>query len=77
MFVWSGKTLWEYDATLLQMALNQSTDTVIEQQVIEHNDNLELYLSQIGKIFDIPRMMNEPQGSSKSLIITSVANYLI
>ncbi len=43
------------------MALSHPTDTVIEQPA-EYNDNLELYLNQIGKIFDIPRIINEPQG---------------
>ena len=43
------------------MISNQSTETVTEQQVVKHNDDLELYLSQIGKIFDIPRIINEPR----------------
>ncbi len=54
-----------YNVTILQMVLNQSTDTVIEQQVAEHNDSLELCLSQIGKIFDIPHIINEPQGKQQ------------
>jgi len=47
------------------MILNPSTDTVIEPQIAEFNDNLELYLSQIGKIFDIPHIINEPQGKQR------------
>jgi arsenite methyltransferase len=43
------------------MVSNHSTDTVFKQQIAEHNDNLELQLSQIGKIFDIPRLIDEPQ----------------
>jgi len=47
------------------MVLNQSTDAVIEQQIAQRNDNLELYLSQIGKIFDIPHVINEPNGKQQ------------
>jgi ubiquinone/menaquinone biosynthesis C-methylase UbiE len=47
------------------MVSNQSTETVNEQQVAEHSDNLELYLSQIGKIFDIPHIINEPLGKQQ------------
>ncbi|MGB8310240.1 MAG: class I SAM-dependent methyltransferase [Halobacteriota archaeon] len=47
------------------MVSNQSTETVIEQQVAEYDDDLELYLSQIGKIFDIPHIINEPQGKQQ------------
>ena len=47
------------------MVLNQSTETVIEQQIAEYDDDLELYLSQIGKIFDIPHIINEPQGKQQ------------
>ena len=47
------------------MVSNQSTDSIIAQQITEHNDNLELYLSQIGRIFDIPRIINEPQGKQQ------------
>jgi ubiquinone/menaquinone biosynthesis C-methylase UbiE len=31
-------------------------------QTAEHTDNLELYLTQISRIFDVPRIINEPQG---------------
>ena len=47
------------------MVLKQSTNTVTEQQVAQYNDNLELFLSQIGKIFDIPHIINEPQGKQQ------------
>ena len=47
------------------MVLNPSTETVIEQQIAEYDDDLELYLSQIGKIFDIPHIINEPQGKQQ------------
>ena len=47
------------------MILNPSTNTVIEPQIAEYNDNLELYLSQIGKIFDIPHIINEPRGKQR------------
>ena len=43
------------------MVSNHSADTAIEQRIAEHNDNLELYLSQIGKIFNIPRLIDEPR----------------
>ncbi len=33
----------------------------MEPQIIERTDNLELYLKQIGKIFDISHIINEPQ----------------
>ena len=32
-------------------------------QAAEHTDNLELYLTQISRIFDVPRIINEPQGT--------------
>ncbi len=31
-------------------------------QTIEYTDNLELYLTQIGRIFNVSRIINEPQG---------------
>jgi ubiquinone/menaquinone biosynthesis C-methylase UbiE len=40
---------------------NNVTDTIMEDQVVEYNDNLEPYLQQIGRLFDIQRMINEPQ----------------
>jgi ubiquinone/menaquinone biosynthesis C-methylase UbiE len=43
------------------MIPNLVTDTIMDQTA-EHTDNLELYLTQIYKIFDVPRMINEPQG---------------
>ena len=57
--------LYTHTIKLLFMVLNQSTETVIEQQIAEYDDDLELYLSQIGKIFDIPRVINEPQGKQQ------------
>jgi ubiquinone/menaquinone biosynthesis C-methylase UbiE len=30
-------------------------------QAVEHNETLELYLQQIGQLFDIQRIINEPQ----------------
>lgn len=49
------------------MGSNFSADTVIEPRIAEHNDNLELYLSQIGTIFDIPRLISEPQRESQTI----------
>jgi ubiquinone/menaquinone biosynthesis C-methylase UbiE len=37
----------------------------MEDQIAEYNDNLELYLKQIGQLFDIPRIINEPQGKQQ------------
>ena len=47
------------------MVSNQSANTVIEQLVAEHNDNLEFYLSPISKIFDIPHIIKRPQGKQQ------------
>ncbi len=41
--------------------MNYSTDTVIEDQIPEYDDELELYLKRIGRLFDIPSIINEPQ----------------
>jgi len=40
---------------------NDATETIMEDQIAEYNDNLELYLKQVGRIFDIPSIVNEPQ----------------
>jgi SAM-dependent methyltransferase len=42
------------------MAMSSSTDT-IEHQVTEYDDDLELYLKQIGRLLDIPSIINESQ----------------
>jgi SAM-dependent methyltransferase len=47
------------------MVLNQPTETVIEHRVTEYDDDLELYLSQIDKIFDTSHVINEPQGKQQ------------
>jgi len=44
------------------MISNLLTDTIMGDQTAVHIDNLDLYLTQIGKIFDIQRIINEPQG---------------
>jgi ubiquinone/menaquinone biosynthesis C-methylase UbiE len=33
----------------------------MKDQIADHNDELELYLQQIGRLFDIQRIINEPQ----------------
>ena len=43
------------------MATSYSTDTVIGDQIAEYDDDLELYLKQIGRLFDIPNIIREPQ----------------
>jgi SAM-dependent methyltransferase len=43
------------------MATSSSTDAVIEDQLAEYDDDLELYLKQIGRLLDIPSIINEPQ----------------
>jgi len=43
------------------MTFNYVTEAVDEQRIAEYNDDLALYLKQIGQIFDIPRIINEPQ----------------
>ena len=45
-----------------EMIPNSVTDTIMGDQTAEHTDNLELYLTQIGRIFDVPRIINESQG---------------
>jgi len=35
----------------------------MESQIVEYNDDLELHLEKIGQLFDIPRIINEPQGN--------------
>ena len=53
------------------MVSSSSTGTEIEHRLAEYDDNaeydddLELRLNQIGKIFDIPRILNEPRGKPK------------
>jgi SAM-dependent methyltransferase len=47
------------------MTTSYSTDAVNEDQIAEYDDDLELCLSQIDKIFDIPRIVNEPQGKQQ------------
>jgi len=39
------------------------TDAVIEPRIAEHSDDLESRLSQIGKLFDIPRLIDEPRAT--------------
>jgi len=43
------------------MATSSSTDAVIEHRVVEYDDDLELYLKRVGRLFDIPSIINEPQ----------------
>ncbi len=43
------------------MATSSSTDAVIEDRVAEYDDDLELYLKQIGRLLDIPSIINESQ----------------
>ena len=54
------------------MVSSSSTGTEIEHRLArkyddnaEYDDDLELRLNQIGKIFDIPRILNEPRGKPK------------
>ena len=54
------------------MASSRPTDVVIDHPLEGYNDNLDLCLNQIGKIFDIPRIINEPRG--KQQIINYYAN---
>lgn len=35
----------------------------MERQIAENNVDLEFYLEQFGQLFDIPRIINEPQGN--------------
>ncbi len=46
------------------MALGHPTNLVLEPRT-EYNDDLELRLKRIGVIFDIPSIINEPQGESQ------------
>ena len=43
------------------MATSSSTDAVIEDRITEYDDDLELYLKQIGRLLDIPSIINESQ----------------
>ena len=43
----------------------------MEDQSVKDNNNLELYLKQIGKIFDIPQILDEPLGKPQ------IINYYI
>ena len=43
------------------MATSSLTDSDIEHPLLEFDDDLELRLNQVGKIFDIQRITNEPQ----------------
>ena len=47
------------------MTTSSPSDTVIEHRPAEYDDDLELRLNQIGKIFDIPRIIDEPRGKPK------------
>ena len=54
------------------MASSRPTDVVIDHPLEGYNDDLKLRLNQIGKIFDIPRIINEPRG--KQQIINYYSN---
>jgi ubiquinone/menaquinone biosynthesis C-methylase UbiE len=54
------------------MASSHSTNAVIDHALEGYNDDLELRLNQIGKIFDIQSIINEPRG--KQQIINYYAN---
>ena len=43
------------------MATSSSTDTIIADRVAKYDDDLELYLKRVGRLFDIPSIINEPQ----------------
>ena len=43
------------------MATSYSTDTVTEDQIVEYDDDLELYLKRVGRLLDIPSIINEQQ----------------
>jgi ubiquinone/menaquinone biosynthesis C-methylase UbiE len=43
------------------MTTSSPSDTVIEHRVAEYDDDLELYLKRVGRLFDIPSIINEPQ----------------
>jgi len=47
------------------MASSRSTDVVIDHPLEEYNDDLELRLNQISKIFDIQSFINEPRGKQQ------------
>lgn len=38
-----------------------TTDSIAHDHIVEQDDDLELYLAQIRKIFDIPRIIDAPQ----------------
>ncbi|HXY88792.1 MAG TPA: class I SAM-dependent methyltransferase [Candidatus Acidoferrales bacterium] len=54
------------------MASSSLSNIVVDHPFERYNDNLELRLNQIGKIFDVPRIINEPRG--KQQIINYYAN---
>jgi SAM-dependent methyltransferase len=43
------------------MATSSSTDAVIKDQLAEYDDDLDLYLTRVGQLLDIPSIINEPQ----------------
>ena len=47
------------------MISNFVTNTIMEDRISEYNDNLELYLKKAGQLFDLPRIINEPQGKQQ------------
>jgi arsenite methyltransferase len=48
-----------------EMISNFVTNTIMEDRISEYNDNLELYLKKAGQLFDVPRIINEPQGKQQ------------
>ncbi|MGA3358769.1 MAG: class I SAM-dependent methyltransferase [Halobacteriota archaeon] len=42
-----------------------TTDSTAREHIVEQDDNLELYLAQIRKIFDIPRIIDAPRDKSQ------------
>jgi ubiquinone/menaquinone biosynthesis C-methylase UbiE len=47
------------------MVWSHLTDAAIEPRITENSDDLELRLSQIGRIFDIPRLINETKAAPR------------
>ena len=47
------------------MATSYSTDAVTQDQIAEYDDDLDLRLKQIGRIIDIPHIINEPLGKQR------------
>jgi len=43
------------------MTTSSPSDTVIEHRPAEYDDDLELRLKRVGRLFDIPSIINEPQ----------------